>query len=120
MQKEFDSCDGALWHVVQAEDVAEVDSTVYSYKDKYIEPDDLGYKYHILTYKEDDHDSAEVLCAYIGDVKHFIDNYAKAGYNGMMVKDKAIPKKDIKQMFRKILSNWEFPANTIKEVVRQV
>ena len=38
----------------------------------------------------------------------------------MMVKSKVIPKKDIKQMFRKILSNWQFPEITIKEVVKQV
>jgi len=120
MQKEFDSCDGALWHVTQENDFAEVDSTVYRYENKHIEPDELGYKYHVLTYKEDDHGSAEVLCAYIGDVKHFIDNHAKAGYNGMMVKDKAIPKRDIKEMFRRILSNWQFPASTIKQVVKQV
>jgi len=120
MQKEFDSCDGALWHIVQDKTTAGVDSTIYNYKNKFVEPDDLGYKYHILTYKGDDYDSAQVLCAYIGDVKHFIDNHAKAGYNGMMVKDRAIPKKDVKQMFRKILSNWEFPANTIREIVKQV
>lgn len=120
MQNEFESCDGALWHIVSNADSTEIESTIYNYQDKYIKPDELGYKYHVLTYKENDYGSAEVLCAYIGDVKHFIDNHGKAGYNGMMVKNKVIPKKDIKQMFRKILSNWQFPEITIKEVVKQV
>jgi hypothetical protein len=60
------------------------------------------------------------MAAYIGDVKFFIDNQAKAGYNGMMVKDKAIPKKEIKVMFKQILDNWEFPMKTINDVVKQV
>jgi hypothetical protein len=120
MAVEFDSCDGALWHVTQENNFANVDPTVYSYKDRYTEPDELGYKYHVLTYKENDHNSAEILCAYIGDVKFFIDNQAKAGYNGMMVKDKSVPKKTIKSMFKAILVNWQFPNNTIKQLVKQV
>ena len=120
MEKEFDSCDGALWHVVQNEHSAEVDSTVYNYNDRFVQPEDLGYKYHVLTYKENDHSSAEVMFAYIGDVKHFIDNHAKAGYNGMMVKHKIMPKKTIKEIFKAILSNWQFPDNTIREVMKQV
>lgn len=60
------------------------------------------------------------MVAYIGDVKYFIDNQAKAGYNGMMVKDKAVPKKDVKLMFKQILGNWEFPVKTINAVVKQV
>ena len=120
MQKEFESCDGAIWHINQGKDCAEIESTIYNYNDRRIKPDDLGYKYHVLTYKENDHNSAEVLCAYIGDVKHFIDNHAKAGYNGMMVKDRVMPKKTIKEIFKVILSNWQFPATTIKQVVKQV
>jgi hypothetical protein len=38
----------------------------------------------------------------------------------MMVKDKAIPKKEIKTMFKQILDNWEFPMKTINDVVKQV
>jgi hypothetical protein len=53
-------------------------------------------------------------------VKYFIDNQAKAGYNGLMIKDKAIPKRDIKVMFKQILDNWEFPTKIINDVVKQV
>lgn len=120
MQTEFDSCDGALWQITNTKNSTELDATVYKYKDRYIEPDDLGYKYHILTYKGDDYSSADVICAYIGDVRYFIDNHAKAGYNGLMVKDKAVPRKEIKNMFKLILSNWQFPTNIIKEVVKKV
>jgi len=120
MEVNFNNCDGALWHIEKSETSIEIDSTLYKYQDKTIAPDDLGYKYHILTYKEDDHSSAEVLCAYIGDVRYFIDNHAKAGYNGLMVKHKSIPKKTIKEMFGKVLSNWQFPSKAINAIVRQV
>ena len=124
MEITYDECDGALWHVdtiVEKNEIRqELDSTVYKYVDKKLKPDVLGFKYHILTYKGGDTDSAEVMCAYIGDIQHFISNYAKAGYNGMMVKNKVIPKRDVRAMFEKILSNWQFPNNKIKELIKQV
>lgn len=120
---QFDGCDGALWYVEvtkQNDEVMhEVDSTIYNYQDKRVEPDDLGFKYHILTYKEDKTE-AEVIKAYIGDVAFFINNHARAGYNGLMVKNKSIPKKDVKEMFKKILTNWEFPDKMIRSVIKQV
>ena len=125
MEKEiigFDGCDGALWHVIYDENNGniEIDSTLYRYEDRKIEPDELGFKYHILTFKEQDHNSAEILSAYIGDVRHFIDNHGKAGYNGVMVKDKSIPKKTIKQMFLAVLKNWKFPETTIRATLKGV
>ena len=123
MANEFDGCDGALWYVeVKEEDFEikhEVDSTIYRYQDRNIQPDELGFKYHILTYKEDKTE-AEVIRAYIGDVAFFINNHARAGYNGLMVKNKSIPKKDVKEMFKKILTNWEFSDTMIRSVIKQV
>ena len=120
MEATFENCDGALWHIERKQDSTEVDSTIYKYEDRNIKPDELGYKFHILTYKEGDEDSIEVMSAYIGDVRHFIDNYSKAGYNGLMVKNKAVPKKDIKEMFKRVLSNWEFSPSKINTIIRQV
>lgn len=123
MSKEFDGCDGVLWRIdvkVNQDRIEhEVDSTIYRYQDSNIQPDDLGFIYHVLRYKEDKSD-AEVLSAYIGDVAHFINNNAKAGYNGLMVKNKSVPKKTVKEMFRKILTNWEFSPKIINAVVKQV
>ena len=120
---EFDGCDGALWYVEVTKDEHEVkhevDSTIYKYQDRSVEPDELGFKYHILTYKEDKSE-AEVMRAYIGDVAFFINNHARAGYNGLMVKNKSIPKKDVKEMFKKILTNWQFPDRMIRSVIKQV
>ena len=123
MSNELDDCDGALWALNKKteknEIITELETMIYKYQDRTFTPGDLGYKYHVLTFKEDK-TIAEVMAAYIGDVKCFIDNQAKAGYNGMMVKDKAIPKKEIKVMFKQILGNWEFPMKTINDVVKQV
>ena len=123
MSNELENCDGALWAVSnKTEDdevVTELETMVYKYQDREFSPGDLGFKYHVLTFKQDK-SAAEVMAAYIGDVKYFIDNQAKAGYNGLMVKDKAVPKKDIKLMFKQILGNWEFPTKTINAIVKQV
>ena len=123
MANEFDGCDGALWYVeVKEEDFEikhEVDSTIYRYQDRNIQPDELGFQYHVLTYKEDKTE-AEVMKAYIGDVSFFISNHARAGYNGLMVKNKSVPKKDVKEMFKRILTNWQFPDKIIRSVVKQV
>lgn len=123
MANEFDGCDGALWYVEVTKDQFEVrhevDSTIYKYQDRQVLPDELGFQYHILTYKQDKSE-AEVIKAYIGDVAFFINNHAKAGYNGLMVKNKSIPKKDVKEMFKKILTNWHFPDKMIRTVIKQV
>ena len=124
MASEFEGCDGALWYVEvvkQNDDVSthEVDSTIYRYQDRKVEPDELGFKYHVLTYKQDKSE-AEVLSAYIGDVAFFINNHARAGYNGLLVKNKSIPKKDIKEMFRRVLTNWDFSDKMIRSLVKQV
>lgn len=122
-QNEYDGCDGALWHVevkkVKDEIRHEIDSTVYRYQDIFVEPDDLGYKYYVLTYKQDKSE-ADIVAAYIGDVGFFIKNYASAGYNGLMIKSKVIPKKNIKEMFTKVLTNWKFSPKFIRSLVKQV
>jgi len=108
-----------LWYIDSNQDQIDVDTTIYRYVDRVLEPDELGFKYHILTYKEDKSE-AEVLKAYIGDVGFFIKNHARAGYNGLMVKNKCIPKKTVKEMFKKILTNWEFSDKMIRGVIKQV
>ena len=116
----FDGCDGALWYVHKNEEYSEIDSTVYKYEDRNINPSELGFKYHILTFKEDDESSVEVISAYVGDVRNFIDNHGKAGYNGLMVKDRIIPKKTIRQMFELILSRWNFSQKIIRTTIKAI
>ena len=124
MEKDqFENCDGVLWGLnkvsVDKEEFVEMNSTIFKYQEKEIEPDDLGFKYHVLTFKEDK-SYAETVSAYIGDLKYFIDNQAKAGYNGMVVRSKTTPKKTVKKIFEKVLSNFNFPQNQIKQVLKEV
>ena len=123
MENKFENCDGALWSIDEYEEeketIKEINSTVFRYEESKAEPDDLGFKYHILTFKKESN-TIEIVSAYIGDVKYFIDNQAKAGYNGMMVKSKATPKKTIKKIFERVLSNFKFPESQIKSALKQV
>ena len=120
MSKEYDGCDGVLWYVNPKEDEIDVDATIYRYVDRESVPDELGFKYHILTFKDEDPNSTEVLTAYIGDIAYYVKNHAQLGYNGLMVKHKSIPKKTIKQMFNAILTNFQFPDRIIRSAVKQI
>lgn len=120
---EYNGCDGALWYIDNKQKngklFQEVESTIYKYSNKNFKPDDLGFKYHALTFRTDKSD-AGVISAYIGDVGQFINNHVSAGYNGLLVKSKAVPKKTIKEMFRRILTNWQFDEKEIRSIVKQV
>ena len=121
----LDDIDGAIWGVVvQEEKYSEVETTLYRFSDK-ITPyanEDLGiHKYIILTFKADGSpESIEFMKACVGDVKFFIDNYSKAGYNGLMIKEGCVPKKTIKGMIRAIFNNWQLPDKSLKTILAQV
>jgi len=82
----LDDIDGALWGIA-GEDL---ETTIYRFTDKKtpINEELQSYKYHVLTFKATgEPETIEFMKAHIGDVKRFIDNHAKAGYNGVMVKE---------------------------------
>jgi hypothetical protein len=58
--------------------------------------------------------------AHIGDVRTFIDNHARAGYNGLMVKDGCIPKKTIKELIKVTFRNFQLPNKSLKPILSQV
>lgn len=120
----LEEIDGALWGLTFKDNEFEIETTVYRFSDK-ITPyanAELGiHKYHILTFRHDgEPETIEFMKANIGDVKHFIDNYAKAGYNGVMVKDGCIPKKTIKDIIRVTFRNWSLPEKSLKAILSQV
>lgn len=122
-EKKTDNCDGAMWYVetrvTEGEVVQEVVTTVYNYDDRKVEPSEIGYRYHILTYKDKNSD-VEVYNAYIGDVPHFIKNNSTAGCNGLIVKDGVMERKYVQHMFKKVLENLNFPQQTISNAVQLV
>lgn len=118
---EADGCDGALWDIVTKETkeevVKEVATTIYNFKDKTVEPGDLGYKYSILTVKDN---NAEFVQAYVGDVNFFIQNQARAGWSGLMVKNGVVPRKTIKEMFKVVLKNCQIENKDVRLILSQV
>ncbi len=122
-EKEIDEVDGALWGLIESQYGIECETTVYKFTDKHTPMnEDIGsYKYHILTFKPmEAANTIEFMKAHVGDVRRFIDNHAKAGYNGLMVKDGCVPKKTIKDLIRVTSKNFEIPDRYLKPILAQV
>jgi hypothetical protein len=122
-EKEIDEVDGALWGLTETQYGIECETTVYKFQDK-ITPmnEEIGsYKYHVLTFKPTEAaNTIEFMKAHIGDVRRFIDNYAKSGYNGLMVKDGCVPKKTVKDLIKVTSRNFNIPDKHIKLILAQV
>jgi hypothetical protein len=121
-EQEIDEVDGALWGLTVENGIIECETTVYKFSDK-LTPinEELGsYKYHVLTFKPTDLQTVEFVQAHIGDVRNFIDNHAKAGYNGLMVKDGCVPKKTIKDLIKVTFKNFHLPKKSLVPILAQV
>jgi len=123
MLNSLDEVDGALWGLTEDNGFVECETTVYKFVEKRTKiNEDLGsYRYHILTFKPTEPENTiEFMKAYIGDVQKFIDNYARAGYNGLMVKDGCIPKKTIKDIIRVTSKNLNISDKCLKPILAKV
>ena len=121
-EQEMDEVDGALWGLIIDDGTISCETTVYKFND-IVTPmnEEIGsYKYHVLTFKPDDLTKVEFIKAHIGDVRGFIDNHAKAGYNGLMVKDGCVPKKTIKDLIKVTFKNFSIPERSLKPILLQV
>jgi hypothetical protein len=121
--KEIDEVDGALWGLTETQYGIECETTVYKFQDKHIPiNDEIGsYKYHVLTFKPmEAANTIQFMKAHIGDVQRFINNYASAGYNGLMVKDGCVPKKTIKDLIKVTSKNFNIPDRYLKPILAQV
>ena len=121
-EQEINEVDGALWGLTIENDMIECETTVYKFADKEtpINEDIGSHKYHVLTFKPTDLSTVEFMKAHIGDVRRFIDNHARAGYNGLMVKDGCVPKKTIKDLIKVTFKNFELPQKSLKLILSQV
>jgi len=123
-EQEIDEVDGALWGLTFSSDGKEIEceTTVYKFEDiKTPMNEEIGsHKYHVLTFKPTDLETVEFMKAHIGDVRRFIDNYAKSGYNGLMVKDGCIPKKTIKELIKVTFKNFQLPKKSLNPILAQV
>lgn len=123
-EQEIDEIDGALWGLTFSENnQVECETTVYRFTEKKTpKNEEIGaYRYHIFTFKPlEAEKTVEFMQAYIGDVRKFIDNYAKSGYNGLMVKEGCVPKKTVKDLIRVTSKNYNIPEKTIRSILAQV
>lgn len=122
-EQELDEVDGALWGLTFNGDMVECETTVYKFQDKHTPMnEDIGsYRYHILTFKPmEAADTIGFMKAYIGDVRRFIDNHAKSGYNGLMVKEGCVPKKTVKDLIKVTSKNFNIPDKNIRLILAQV
>jgi len=122
-EQELNEIDGALWGLSVVDNgQVEIETTIYRFTDKTTpRNEDLeSYRYYVLTYKADDPKNIELIRANIGDVKFFIDNHAKAGYNGLMVKEGCVPKKTVKDLIRVVFKNCQLPEKSLKPILAQV
>lgn len=123
-ENEINGIDGALWGLLYSSDnTIECETTIYKFSTDTVPlHEELGtYKYHVFTYKPTEPDKTlEFMKAHIGDVRNFINNYAKAGYNGLMVKDGCVPKKTIKKMIKLTCKNLDVSDSLLKPILAQV
>ena len=122
-EKEIDEVDGALWGIMETQFGIECETSIYKFTDKEtpINEEIGSYKYHVLTFKPmEAAETIEFMKAHIGDVRRFIDNHAKAGYNGLMVKDGCVPKKTIKDLIKVASKNFNVPNSYLKPILAQV
>lgn len=122
--EEMNEVDGVIWGLlVHGDGACEFETTIYKFTKKVTPKNqELGsHKFHVLTFKPTkEAQDIDFLQAHIGDVTHFITNHAKAGYNGVMVKDGCIPKKAIKDLIKLTFKNWELPKQKLNPILAQV
>jgi len=122
-QEQINDIDGALWRLIEENGQIDCATTIYKFIEKTTPiNEDLGsYRYHILTFKPNEPESTiEFMKAYIGDVRNFIDNYAKSGYSGLIVKDGCIPRKTVKDLIRTTSKNLNISNKCIRPILAKV
>ena len=88
-------------------------------KENKVKPHELGFKYDIMTYTQKDAE-IDVFSAIIGDPKGYVERLGRAGYHGIMVKQKSSAKKDIKKAFETTLSSVGFGQKQIKAALKGI
>jgi protein-arginine kinase len=116
----IENCDAVVWALVeQEEEEARTLMNFYRAQTK-VKPTELGYKYNILQFRVGDTSSIEVFSAIIGDQLGYVERMGKCGYNGIMIKQKSVNKKEIKNVFKNSLLNWGFQETEIHSILKQL
>jgi hypothetical protein len=120
-QNIINNFDTMIWSIVEEDkgDRIEVSCVKQAFKsDRNVKPTDLGHKYCICLFK--DNDDAEITNAIIGDPDEYISRLARLGYHGMMIKDKTVSAATSKKMLKVMLSTSGFNDNSIRSILKGV
>jgi len=84
-------------------------------------PTELGHKFNIVLFDKlsPTEKDVELFTAILGDPKGYVERMGKAGYHGMVVKQKScVRSKEAKEIFAKVLFNYGFEPKLIKKVIK--
>jgi hypothetical protein len=120
--------DALIWGIVSEIDQKKTSLFVQKNAYKYSEPkkkiakiNDLGYKYYVCMFKNiEPNDSIEIWSAIFGDPNKWVDGIADMGYNGMLIKKESVPKKTVKELFKKMLTNYGIDDKSIKQALKSL
>lgn len=123
----MENFDALLWGLVPIFDNKEWQLCVqknafkYSNRKKAEMIDDLGYKYYVCMFKnEKPNDTVEVWSAIFGDPHKWVDKIADMGYNGVLIKKESVSKKTVREVIKKLLTNYGVEEKNIKLALKQV
>lgn len=117
----IEHCDAMIWASEFKAEVNEVSTLMNFFRTKNkVKPTDMGYKYNILQFKNNEISSIEFFSAIIGDQKAHAERLGRMGYNGIMFKQKSCAKKEMKNLFQKSLMNWGFSEKEIKPLMKNM
>lgn len=85
------------------------------------EPHECGHRFNIVLFDklEPEEKDVEIFTAILGDPKGYVERMGKAGYHGLVVKQKACKAKEIKEVFSRVLHGYGFEEKLIKKVIRK-
>lgn len=113
------NCDAIVFGSYQQEANVHTVMTFMKTKNK-IEPGELGHKFNILLFNKlcPTEKDVEVFTAILGDPRGYVERMGKAGYHGIIAKHSACKRKEIKDIFARVLDGYGFEAKLIKKVIK--
>lgn len=113
------NCDAIVFGSYMKEQLQHTVMTFFKTKNK-VEPTEMGHRFNVLMFKKPSPEEHEVdlFTAIIGDPRGYVERIGKAGYHGILVKQNACKKKEIKAVFAKVLYSWGFEEKLIKKVLK--
>lgn len=114
-------CDAVMWVSVLRENEIETLMTfLKSEKKSNAVKTELGFKYNIAMFRrQPDPKEIDIFTAIIGDPHGYVQRVGKLGYHGVMFKEKAGGKKQVKLMFEQLLNKFGYDEKTINRMIRQ-